>query len=76
MDGSQVGVFEEGDEVSLSGFLESHDGRGLEAEVGLEILSDFANQALERQLADEEVGALLVFANFAQGDRARAESSS
>jgi len=35
VDGSQVGVFEEGNEVSLSGLLKSHDGRGLEAEIGL-----------------------------------------
>jgi hypothetical protein len=26
VDGSQVGVLEEGDEISLGGFLESHDG--------------------------------------------------
>ena len=36
VDGSQVSVFEEGDEVSLSGLLKSHDGRGLEAEIGLQ----------------------------------------
>ena len=36
VDGSQVGVFEEGDEVSLSGLLKRHDGRGLEAEIGLQ----------------------------------------
>ena len=35
MDGSQVSVLEEGDEVGLGGFLEGHDGGGLEAEVGL-----------------------------------------
>ena len=35
VDGSEVGVLEERDEVCLSGFLESHDGRGLEAEVSL-----------------------------------------
>ena len=35
VDCSQVGVLEEGDEVSLSGLLEGHDGRGLEAEIGL-----------------------------------------
>ena len=44
MDSSQVGVFEEGHEVCLSGFLESHHGARLEAEVGLEVLSDFANK--------------------------------
>jgi hypothetical protein len=36
VNGSQVGVLKEGDEVSLSSFLKSHNGRGLEAEVGLE----------------------------------------
>lgn len=35
MDGGQVGVLKEGDEVCLGGLLESHDGGGLEAEVGL-----------------------------------------
>jgi hypothetical protein len=35
VDGGQVGVLEEGDEVCLSGFLESHDGGGLETEIGL-----------------------------------------
>ena len=35
VDGAQVGVLEEGDEVSLSGLLEGHDGGGLEAEIGL-----------------------------------------
>ena len=36
VDGSQVGVLEEGDEVSFSGLLKSHDSRGLEAEIGLQ----------------------------------------
>jgi len=33
VDGAQVGVLEEGDEVSLDGFLEGTDGRALEAEI-------------------------------------------
>lgn len=36
VDGSQVGVLEEGDEVGLGGLLEGHHGRGLEAQVGLD----------------------------------------
>ena len=60
VDGAQVGVFEEADQVSLGGFLKGHDSRGLEAEVSLEVLGDFTDQALERQLADEELSALLV----------------
>jgi hypothetical protein len=35
VDGSQVGVFKEGDEVSLGGFLQGHYSGGLEAEIGL-----------------------------------------
>jgi len=40
-------LLEEGDEVRLGRLLESHDGRGLEAEVRLEVLSDLADEALE-----------------------------
>ena len=35
VDGSQVGVLEERDEVSLGGLLKGHDGGGLEAEIRL-----------------------------------------
>ena len=74
MDSSQVGVFEEGHEVCLSGFLESHHGARLEAEVGLEVLSDFTNKTLEGELADEELGRLLVPTNFTESDGTRPEA--
>ena len=35
VDSSQVGVFEEGDEISLGSLLECHDSRRLKTEVGL-----------------------------------------
>jgi hypothetical protein len=57
VDGAQVGIFKERDEVSLNGFLEGTDGGRLEAEVRLEILSDFTDQALEGELADEKFSA-------------------
>jgi len=60
VDGAQVGVLEETDEVGLAGLLEGHDGGGLEPEVGLEVLGDLPDQTLEGQLADEELGGLLV----------------
>ena len=60
VDGAQVGVLEETDQVSLAGLLKGHDRRALEAQIGLEILSDFTDKTLEWQLADEELGALLV----------------
>ncbi len=68
MDSAKVGVLKEGDEVSLNGFLECADGRGLEAEVGLEILSDLTDKALEWQLADEELSGLLVTTNLTESD--------
>ena len=60
VDGAQVGVFEETDEVSLRSLLEGHDGRGLETQVSLEILSDLTDQTLEGQLADQELSRFLV----------------
>ena len=56
VDGSQVGVLEQGNEVGFGGLLESHDGGRLESEVGLEVLSDFTDQTLEGELSDEELG--------------------
>ena len=35
VDGAQVGVLEEGDEVSLGSLLKSHDSGGLETEIRL-----------------------------------------
>ena len=68
VNGAQVGIFEEANEVSLGSFLQSHDGGRLEAEVSLEILSDFTDQALERQFADQELSALLVTTDFTKSD--------
>ena len=58
VDGAEVGVFEEADEVRLRGLLEGEDGGTLEAEVGLEVLGDLANEALERELADQQLRGL------------------
>ena len=68
VDGAQVGVLEEGDEVSLNGLLERTDGGALEAEVGLEVLGDLTDKTLERQLADEELGRLLVATDLTESD--------
>ena len=68
VNGAQVGVLEQTDEVCLGSLLESQDGGALEAEIGLEILGNLADQALEGQLADEQLGGLLVLANLAQSD--------
>jgi len=71
VDGAQVGVLEERDEVSLNGLLKSTDGRALEAEVGLEVLSNLTDKTLEWQLADEELGRLLVTTDLTESDGTR-----
>lgn len=68
VDGTQVGVFEKGDQVCFDGFLQSTDGGGLESQVGLEILGDFSHQSLERQLSDQQFGGLLESSDFSQSD--------
>ena len=68
VDGAEVGVLEEADEVSLGRLLEGEDGGGLEPEVGLEVLGDLADEALEGELADEELGGLLVLADLTESD--------
>ena len=70
VNGAHVGVFEERHEVSLGGFLESQDGGGLEAGISLEILCDFADEAMKGQLAEQKLGGLLILADFTQGDGA------
>lgn len=66
VDGAEVGVLEESDEVSLRGLLQSHDGGALEAQVGLEVLGDLSDEALEGQLADEQLGGFLVAADLSE----------
>jgi histone H3 len=68
VDGAQVGVLKQTDEVSLAGLLEGHDGRALEAEVSLEVLGDLPDQALEGQLADEELSGLLVSSDLSESN--------
>jgi hypothetical protein len=74
VDGAEVGVLEEPNEVGLGGLLQRGDGGALEAEVGLEVLRDLPHQALERQLADQQLRALLVLADLPERDGAGAEA--
>lgn len=68
MDGAEIGIFEKGDEVGLNGLLEGANGGGLEAQVGLEVLSNLTNQTLERQLSDQELRGLLVTTDLTESD--------
>ena len=66
VDGSQVGVLEQTHQIGLSSLLQGQDGTALEAQVGLEVLGNLTHQALEGQLADQQLRALLVLANLTQ----------
>ena len=67
MDGSQVGVLKEAHQVSLSSLLEGQHSAALKTQVSLEVLGDLTNQALEGQLPDKELSALLVLPAVARG---------
>merc|ERR1711976_792890 len=68
VDSAQVGVFEEANQVSFRSLLQSSDGSGLEPQVGFEVLSDFTDKTLERQLADQQFGRFLVPTDFSKSD--------
>jgi hypothetical protein len=71
VDGAQIRVLEQADQVGLAGLLERAHGRRLEAQVRLEVLRDLAHKTLERQLADEQLRALLVATDLAERHGAR-----
>ena len=56
MDGAEVGILEEPNEVSLGSLLECTQGIGLEPEVTLETLGNLSDEPLEGELPDQEVG--------------------
>ena len=71
---AEVGVLKEVDEVGLRGLLQGHDGVRLEAKVRLPLISNLAHETLERKLADQKLGRLLVLADLTERNSARAEA--
>ena len=74
VDGAEVGVFEETDQVGLGGFLEGEDSGALESEVVLVLSGNFTNESLKWELADEELGTLLESSDFTEGNGTWSES--
>ena len=68
MDGAEVGVFEKRNKVGFNRLLKSTDSRRLETEIRLEVLSNFTNETLERQFADQELSRLLVTTDLTKSD--------
>ena len=70
VDGAEVSVLKQTNQISLAGLLKGHDGGALEPQVSLEVLSDLPDQTLEGQLADEELSGLLVPPDLSESDSA------
>ncbi|KAF4355823.1 hypothetical protein G4B88_024993 [Cannabis sativa] len=69
-----IGVFEETHQVSLRSLLKSRNGARLESKIGLEVLSDFPHQSLERKLSDQKLSALLVLSDLPKGNSSGPET--
>ena len=74
VDGAQVDILKETDQVGFSSFLQGSNGSGLETQVSLVVLGNFTDKTLEGQLADQQFSALLVTTDFTEGDSAGTET--
>ena len=68
MNGAQVRVFEERDQIGFAGLLQCADSCRLKTQVSLEILSDFTNEPLKWEFANEQFGRFLIATNLTQSD--------
>ncbi|KAL9329731.1 hypothetical protein ACSQ67_004734 [Phaseolus vulgaris] len=64
MNGTEVSIFKESNQVGLSGFLKSRNGTALESQIRFEVLCDFTNQTLKGEFSDQKLCALLVLPDF------------
>jgi len=74
MDGTQVRILKQPNEIGLSCLLQRKNSGRLESKVVLEVLCDLTNQSLEWQLAQEEVSGLLIASNLTQCNGTRSIS--
>jgi hypothetical protein len=66
MDGADVGVLEETNEIGLSSLLQGVERGGLPANGLPKLLGDLASKALESKLADQEPRGALVATDLAK----------
>ena len=68
MDRRQIRILKQSDQVGFGSFLKRTNGRGLEAQIGLEVLGNLTHETLERELADQELRGLLVPTDLTESD--------
>jgi hypothetical protein len=68
VDGTEIDILEERDEVCLGSLLEGSNSGALETEVSLAVLSNLTNETLEGELADQKLSGLLVTTDLTESD--------
>ena len=53
VNGAQIGIFKQTDEVGFGSFLQGHNSWALKSEICFEILGNFTYQTLKRQFANQ-----------------------
>ena len=76
MDGTEVVIFKEANDVCFRGFLQAGDGSELESEVHLEVLNYFSEEALKWEFSDQKGRTLLIVSDFFKGHYSQVVSSS
>jgi hypothetical protein len=74
VDGTQVRILKQPNQVGFRSFLQSSNSRRLEAEIPPETRGNLTNESLKWQLSDEEICGLLVFPDFSEGHSTRPET--
>lgn len=70
VNGAEVGVLKESDEVRLGRLLQRPDGSTRKPDFRIKVLRDLAYEALEGQFAEKKAGGFLVLSNLLKRDRA------
>ena len=71
MNGTQIGIFEETNQIGFRRFLKSRNGRRLEAKICLKLLGNFSNKTLEGKLPNQQLSRFLEAADLTKSNSSR-----
>ena len=66
MGSTQIGIFKKANQIGLTSLLQSTKICTLEAQICIEVLSNFSHQTLKRELADQKFSGLLIASDFTE----------
>jgi len=73
MNCTEVSVFKESNQISLSSFLKSRDSTALESQICFEVLRDLSNQSLKRKLSNQKLCTFLILPDFPKSNSSWSE---